>query len=263
MTEDDQPLVRRDDDGHVATLTLNRPRSRNALSTAMLGAVATQLGVVGADPSVHVVVLAGEGPAFSAGHDLREIEANPDPVFHERLFAQCSDLMVQITRLRQPVIAQVAGVATAAGCQLVATCDLAVAAESARFATPGVDIGLFCTTPMVAVSRTVAPKHAMELLLTGELVGAEHAYRIGLVNRVVPNDRLADEVAALAATIAAKPPAVIAIGKEAAWRQRDLPLVDAYAYASPVMAANLATPDAAEGIDAFLAKRTPAWPSAT
>ncbi len=242
---------------------MNRPRSRNALSSAMLDALAQQLRAIDADRTVHVVVLAGEGPAFSAGHDLREIEANPDPGFRERLFAECSDLMVLVTRLRQPVIAQVAGVATAAGCQLVASCDLAVAGASARFATPGVDIGLFCTTPMVAVSRTVAPKHAMELLLTGELVGAEHAHRIGLINRVVADDALADEVVALATVIAAKPPAVIAIGKEAAWRQRDLPLVDAYAYASGVMAANLATPDAAEGIDAFLAKRPPTWPSSS
>ncbi|MCU1356349.1 MAG: putative Enoyl-CoA hydratase [Acidimicrobiales bacterium] len=260
MSEDEQPLVLRTDEGHVARLVLDRPRSRNALSSAMLGALAGHLAAIDRDHSVHVVVIAGNGPAFSAGHDLREIDANPDPSFRERLFAQCSDLMVRVTRLRQPVIAEVAGVATAAGCQLVASCDLAVAGASARFATPGVDIGLFCTTPMVAVTRSVAPKHAMELLLTGELVSAGEAARIGLVNRVVPDDDLRATVDRLAATIASKSPLTVAIGKEAFWRQRDLPLVDAYAYASAVMATNLATPDAAEGISAFLAKRPPVWP---
>ena len=252
-------LVLRDVRDHVARLTLNDPARRNALSTALLGALAEQLDVVGTDPDVHVVVLAAAGPAFSAGHDLREIRADPDPGFRERLFAQCSDVMVAVTRLRQPVIAEVAGVATAAGCQLVATCDLAVAGESARFATPGVNIGLFCSTPMVAVTRTVAPKHAMELLLTGEMVSAAHAERIGLVNRVVPDDDLTAAVDDLAATIAAKSPLTVAIGKETYWRQRDLPLTDAYAVTSTVMAQNLATADAAEGIGAFLDKRTPTW----
>lgn len=255
----DGPMVRRDDVGHVATLTLDRPRSRNALSSAMLAALATKLSEVEADPTVHVVVLAGAGPAFCAGHDLREIRANPDPAFHERLFAQCSDVMVQITRLRQPVIARVGGVATAAGCQLVATCDLAVAGASARFATPGVDIGLFCSTPMVALSRAVAPKHAMELLLTGDLVSADEAARIGLVNRVVPDDELEAATTALADRIAAKSPLTVAIGKEASWHQRDLSLVDAYGYTSAVMARNLATADAGEGIAAFLEKRDPTW----
>jgi enoyl-CoA hydratase/carnithine racemase len=254
-----EPSVVRRDDGAVATLTLNRPDQRNALSTAMLTALSEQLTAVGADHGIHVVVLAGAGPAFCAGHDLREIRDHPDPGFRELLFAQCSDVMVQLTRLRQPVIAAVAGVATAAGCQLVATCDLAVAAETARFATPGVDIGLFCSTPMVALTRTVAPKHAMELLLTGDLVSAAEAERIGLVNRVVPDDDLATAVADLAAHISAKSPMAVAIGKEAFWRQRDLSLVDAYGYASSVMATNLDTEDAAEGIGAFLEKRPPRW----
>lgn len=249
----------RDDDGPVATLTLNRPRARNALSAAMLSALVGELAAIGDDRAVHVVVLAGVGPAFSAGHDLREIQANPDPAFRERLFVQCSGLMVRITRLRQPVIAKVGGVATAAGCQLVATCDLAVAGASARFATPGVDIGLFCSTPMVAVTRNVAPKHAMEMLLTGEMIGAAEAARIGLVNRVVPDVELDAEVSDLAARIASKSPATVAVGKEAYWRQRDLPLVDAYAYTSGVMAENLDTADATEGIDAFLTKRPPTW----
>jgi enoyl-CoA hydratase/carnithine racemase len=157
----DGPLVVRTDDDHVARLTMDRPASRNALSSAMLAALHDELREVNEDRSVHVVVLAGNGPAFCAGHDLREIAANPDPGFRAELFARCSDLMVAVTRLRQPVIAEVGGMATAAGCQLVASCDLAVAGESARFATPGVDIGLFCTTPMVAVTRTIAPKHAM------------------------------------------------------------------------------------------------------
>jgi len=259
---DDEPLVLRSDEDRVATLTLNRPATRNALSSAMLAALAEQLGKIDADRSVHAVVLAAIGPAFCAGHDLREIRAHPDPEFHQRLFAQCSDVMVQITRLRQPVIAQVGAMATAAGCQLVATCDLAVAGTSARFATPGVDIGLFCSTPMVALTRNVAPKHAMEMLLTGEAVDAAHALRIGLVNRVVADDDLASATAELASTIAAKSPLVVAIGKEAHGRQRDLSLVDAYGYTSDVMARNLATLDATEGIAAFLDKRPPTWQGA-
>lgn len=259
MADVDDALVRRSDLDCVATLTLNRPESRNALSVAVLSALAEHLVGVAADPAVHVVVLAGAGPAFCAGHDLREIQANADPGFHERLFAQCSDVMVQLTRLRQPVIARVGGVATAAGCQLVASCDLAVAGESARFATPGVNIGLFCSTPMVAVTRTVAPKHAMEMLLTGDMVDAHDAHRIGLVNRVVPDADLHGATAELAARIAAKSPLTVAIGKEAFWRQRDLALVDAYGYTSDVMARNLATLDAAEGIGAFLDKRDPTW----
>lgn len=262
MADDaDAPVLRRDDD-HVATLTLNRPASRNALSGEMLAALGERLAEVGEDPTVHVVVLAANGSAFSAGHDLREIRDHPDQEFRERLFAQCSDVMLAVTRLRQPVIARVHGVATAAGCQLVASCDLAVAAESARFATPGVNIGLFCSTPMVAVTRTVAPKHAMELLLTGDLRSAATAARMGLVNRVVPDSQLDVAVYGLAAKIAAKSPLTVAIGKEAFWRQRDLPLADAYAYASTVMASNLGTADAEEGISAFLEKRDPTWTGA-
>lgn len=254
-------LVLRHDASHVATLTMDRPQARNALSVAMLAALQQQLTEVEADPDVHVVVIAGNGPAFSAGHDLREIQAEDDPAFRQRLFAQCSALMVQVTRLRQPVIAQVGGVATAAGCQLVASCDLAVAGASARFATPGVDIGLFCSTPMVAVTRTVSPKHALEMLFTGELIGAAKAAEIGMVNRVVPDADLERATTELAEQIAAKPPAVVALGKATYWRQRDLPLVDAYALTSPVMAENLAAPDALEGISAFLEKRPPIWAS--
>lgn len=252
-------VVVRSDRGPVATLTLARPSARNALSLAVLDSLAGHLAAIDADRAVHVVVLAGEGPAFSAGHDLREIVAHPDPADRRALFARCSDVMVAITRLRQPVIAQVHGVATAAGCQLVATCDLAVAGASARFATPGVDIGLFCTTPMVALTRNVAPKAAMELLLTGQLVGADEALRIGLVNRVVPDEDLGAEVSALADLIASKPPATVALGKAAFQRLRSLSLDAAYADASETMAANLEMDEAAEGIAAFLEKRPPRW----
>lgn len=256
---DETVVVRRTDEGSVATLTLDRPAARNALSLDVLDALAGHLAAIDTDHSVHVVVLAGEGPAFSAGHDLREIVGHPDDAFRRTLFARCSEVMVAITRLRQPVIARVHGVATAAGCQLVATCDLAVAGASARFATPGVDIGLFCTTPMVALTRAVAPKHAMELLLTGELIPADEARRIGLVNRVVPDADLDGEVAALAALIASKPPETVALGKAAFQRLRSLPLDAAYADASDTMACNLEMDEAVEGIAAFLEKRPPRW----
>ncbi len=251
--------VRRDDDGHVARLVLDRAQQRNALSLAVLDDLVEALAAVAADEAVHVVVLAGEGPAFSAGHDLRELVDRPDEAYRRTLFERCAQAMVAIDELRCPVIAEVAGVATAAGCQLVAACDLAVAGASARFATPGVDIGLFCSTPAVALTRAVAPKHAMELLLTGELIGADEAWRIGLVNRVVPDEVLGEAVADLAATIAAKPPAVVALGKAALRAQRQLPLADAYEVASAAMVANLARPEAAEGIGAFLEKRPPDW----
>lgn len=256
---DDQPLVLRSDGDHVATLTLNRPAARNALSEAMLTALAERLAEIDGDDEVHVVILAGAGPAFSAGHDLREIRADDDPAFHERLFARCSDVMMQVGHLRQPVIARVSGVATAAGCQLVASCDLAVAGATARFATPGVNIGLFCSTPMVALTRTVGPKHAMEMLLTGEMIDAADAHRIGLVNRVVPDEALDSATAALAATIAAKSPLTVAMGKAAYRNQRDLPVAEAYAHTSGVMVDNLQADDAAEGIAAFLDRRPPTW----
>lgn len=225
----------------------------------VLDALVGHLAAIDEDPSVRVVVLAGDGPAFSAGHDLREIIAHPDEADRRNLFARCSEVMVAITRLRQPVIAKVHGVATAAGCQLVATCDLAVAGASARFATPGVDIGLFCTTPMVALTRTVSSKHAMEMLLTGELISADEAHRIGLVNRVVADDELDAATDALADLVASKPPATVALGKAAFQRLRALPLDEAYADASETMACNLELPEAEEGINAFLEKRPPRW----
>jgi enoyl-CoA hydratase/carnithine racemase len=196
--DEPQPSVRRQDHDGIATLTLDRPAARNALSSAVLAELLDHLRAIDTDASVHVVVLAGNGPAFSAGHDLRELRDNPGPEFRTELFERCSEVMLAILGLRQPVIAKVHGVATAAGCQLVATCDLAVAGRSARFATPGVNIGLFCSTPMVALSRAVGRKQAMEMLLTGEMIDADEALRIGLVNRVVPDDELDAAVDGLA-----------------------------------------------------------------
>ncbi len=243
----------------VLRLTMNRPHARNALSTALMAALIEALGRAAADQAARVVVIAGAGSAFCAGHDLREIRQDRRRETYERLFAQCSQLMLAIVRLPKPVIAEVHGVATAAGCQLVATCDLAVAAEEARFATPGVNIGLFCSTPMVALSRAVGRKPAMEMLLTGELIGAARARKIGLVNRVVPAAGLRAAVDALAREIAAKSAFTVAIGKEAFYRQAELDLAAAYRYAAEVMTTNMLAADAAEGIDAFLAKRAPVW----
>ncbi len=255
----DRLVLRRDEDG-IAYLTLNRPDARNALSRAMMTALESALTGINADPEVRVVVLESTGPAFCAGHDLKEIRSDPGHEAYRALFAQCSRLMITILRLRQPVIAKVHGVATAAGCQLVATCDLAVASTGARFATPGVNIGLFCSTPMVALSRNVGRKAAMEMLLTGDMADAAAALRIGLVNRVVPAGDLDEAVAALARQIAAKSPRVLAIGKEAFYRQLEMGVPDAYAFASDVMVRNMMLPDAEEGIDAFIEKRPAVWP---
>jgi enoyl-CoA hydratase/carnithine racemase len=252
------PLLRRDEDG-IAWLTLNRPQARNALSTGLMSALQATLAAIRDDVSVRVVVIAGAGPAFCAGHDLREMRANPGRESYEAVFAQCSELMLSIVRLPKPVIARVHGVATAAGCQLVASCDLAVAAADARFATPGVNIGLFCSTPMVALSRAVGRKAAMEMLLTGELIPAERAREIGLVNRVVEPLLLDDAVRSLARRIAEKSPLTLAIGKEAFYRQAELGLDEAYRYAAETMTRNMLARDAEEGIDAFLAKRPPVW----
>jgi len=251
-------LLRRTTDG-IAWLTLNRPKARNALSVGLMAALDAALAEAGDDPAVQVVVIAGAGPAFCAGHDLRELRGNPTRTAYEAVFAQCASLMTRIVRLKKPVIARVHGVATAAGCQLVASCDLAVAADTARLATPGVNIGLFCSTPMVALTRAVGRKAAMEMLLTGEMIGAEQARALGLVNRVVPDADLDAAVAALAGQIAAKSPLTVAIGKEAFYRQAEMTLADAYAYAAEVMTRNMMARDAAEGIDAFIAKRQPVW----
>lgn len=251
-------LLRQDADG-IARLILNRPAQRNALTLELMAALQAEIDAIGGDDAIKVVVIAGSGPAFCAGHDLREMRANPGRQHYERVFQACSRLMLGIVNLPKPVIARVHGVATAAGCQLVATCDLAVASEAARFATPGVNIGLFCSTPMVALSRAVGRKQAMEMLLTGDLISAERAREVGLVNRVVPDAQLDAEVAALARQIAGKSPLVLKIGKEAFYRQAELDLTAAYAYASEVMTRNMLARDAEEGVDAFLEKRAPEW----
>lgn len=260
LVEGPAPLIHIEDRGAIHIVTLANPQRRNPLSTAMIAALHGALETAGKDSSVRVVLLAHEGPAFSAGHDLREIQsaratADQGRGFFTELMAACSALMLQIRAMPQPVIAVVEGVATAAGCQLVATCDLAVAGAEARFATPGVNIGLFCSTPMVALSHNVSPKHAMEMLLTGDLFDAASAARFGLVNRVVPAGSALAEAEALARQIAGKPAAVLKIGKEAFYRQNELDLESAYAYASGVMVENMLMREAQEGIGAFVAPK--------
>jgi enoyl-CoA hydratase/carnithine racemase len=251
-------LLRRDEDG-IAWLTLNRPAKRNALSVELMTALQDQLDAIARDRAVKVVVIAGAGPGFCAGHDLKEMRANPGRQHYEALFAQCSRLMTAIVRLPKPVIARVHGIATAAGCQLVASCDLAIASSEARFAVNGIDVGLFCSTPMVALTRAVGRKPAMEMLLTGDLVSAEHARAIGLVNRVVEPAGLDEEVGALARRIAAKLGLAVVLGKEAFYRQAEMSLDAAYAYTGEVMTKNMLARETAEGIDAFIEKRPPRW----
>ncbi len=241
--------------GAILRLTLNRPETRNALSAAMMRALADGLETAAADPAIRVVVIAGAGPAFCAGHDLRELRAQNDRAAAAALFQQCAALMQQIVNLPKPVIARVHGIATAAGCQLAASCDLAVAASDARFATPGVRIGLFCTTPAVALSRAIGRQAALGMLLTGEPIDAERAHAIGLVHEIVPPAELDEAVDRLAGALATRSPRILALGKQAFLRQTEMPLAEAYAFASEVMADNLMTADAAEGIDAFLQKR--------
>ena len=258
------PILRRDDEGAVAILTLVQPGSRNSLSDAMLAALDETLAQIAADRSIRAVVLAAEGPAFCAGHDLKQIQSHrDDPDAGEAWFAdlmgRCARVMTAIVRLPQPVIAAVEGVATAAGCQLVASCDLAVAGAGARFCTPGVNLGLFCSTPMVALSRNVAPKHAMEMLLLGEMADAPTALRFGLVNRVVDAGAARQAALAMARTIAGKSAVAVGIGKRAFYDQATLSLDDAYALTCGVMTRNLLARDADEGIDAFLEKRDPIW----
>jgi enoyl-CoA hydratase/carnithine racemase len=245
-------------EGKLAYVTMNRPAKRNALSVQHMQELISCLQAIGQRQDLAVVILRGNGPAFCAGHDLGEMIGQP-PEFYEHQFAICAELMETIISIPQPVIAQVAGIATAAGCQLVASCDLAVAAEEARFATPGVKIGLFCSTPMVALSRAVGRKKAMEMLLTGELISAREALAEGLVNRVVPSGELADATRALAEQVAAASPLIVGMGKQAFYRQLDLPLHEAYLYASQVMVANAVLEDAQEGMCAFLEKRKPTW----
>jgi enoyl-CoA hydratase/carnithine racemase len=258
------PLVLRENKGGIAILTLNRPAARNSLSEAMLEALGAALSELAGERSVRAVILAANGPAFCAGHDLKEInehrkDADRGRAYFERIMALCSQAMLKIVNLPQPVIAAVHATATAAGCQLVASCDLAIASQAAKFATPGVNIGLFCSTPMVALSRNVSRKHAMEMLLTGELIPAEDAARIGLVNRVVTPGSEHAEALTLAEKIAAKSTLTVKTGKEAFYRQAEMSLADAYRYASEVMVGNMLARDAEEGIGAFVEKRQPKW----
>jgi enoyl-CoA hydratase/carnithine racemase len=256
----DDPLLRGDERG-VATLTLNRPRQFNAIDDAMLDRLGAELEAIRADERVRVVVIRGAGPAFSGGHDLKQMMGNRTEAFIGGLFARCSAMMQSLQSLPQPVIARVHGTATAAGCQLVAACDLAVAASDARFATSGVNFGVFCSTPAVPLSRNIARKRAFEMLFTGDFIDAPTALAWGLVNRVVPADALDAEVARLAAKLAEKPRAVVAAGKALFYRQLEQPQAHAYAAASESITRNMLGADAEEGVRAFMEKRKPNWPA--
>lgn len=260
MTVQSDSLVHVYTENGITTVTLNQPEKRNSLSMAMLERLSEVFTALEADEECRVVVLAASGKVFCAGHDLREMrEQFNRHEFQQALFRQCAKVMQQVVNLPRPVIARVAGVATAAGCQLVASCDLAVAESGAHFATPGVNIGLFCSTPMVALSRNVSRKHAMEMLLTGEMIGAERAEQIGLLNRVVDAETLDETVYSLARTIADKSAYTVKTGKTAFYRQLEMPLEQAYEYTAEIMASNMAACDAQEGIAAFLDKREPDW----
>lgn len=255
-----EPMVRRAQDARgVRTLTLNRPQSFNALSEAMLAALQRELDAIAADEAVRAVVLAAEGKAFCAGHDLKEMRAKPSLDYYRELFAQCTRMMLSLVRLPVPVIARVQGIATAAGCQLVAQCDLAVASSAARFAVSGINLGLFCSTPSVPLLRNVPRKPAFEMLVTGDFIDAAQARSLGLVNRVVEPGRLDAEIETLVASIVAKPRAVIARGKELFYRQVELPMEAAYAGAGETMACNMMDESALEGVQAFIEKRKPRW----
>ncbi len=259
-----EPVLLREDMDSIAVLTLNRPQSRNALSEAMLAALGESLAAIADDKTIRAIVLAAKGPAFSAGHDMKEMTArrsDPDRgrAYFKDLLDRCSAVMQAVVRQRQPVIAAIQGTAAAAGCQLVASCDLAVASRSAKFSTPGVHIGLFCSTPMVALSRNIARKHAMEMLLTGDMISAEDAMRMGLVNRIVPPGSEREEAIKIARQIASKSSHVVKIGKQAFYRQIEMTLEEAYRYASEVMTENMLARDAEEGIGAFIEKREPKW----
>ncbi len=251
-------IQRRDENG-VAYLTLCRPSAYNSLSMALMQQLFETLGEIETDLSIRTVVIKGDGKGFCAGHDLKEMLDAGEESFYQLTFETCSKVMQKITSLPIPVIAQVHGVATAAGCQLVASCDLAYAADNARFGTPGVNIGLFCSTPMVALSRAVMPKHSMEMLLTGKLISAARAESMGLINAVVPENSLEQEVEAVASLVASKSRHTLAVGKRAFYQQKDQSLADAYTHCSQIMVSNMLSEDAQEGIDAFIAKRQPVW----
>jgi len=258
------PVLLRETRDEIALLTLNRPQARNSLSEALIAALTESFADIATDKRVRVVVLAANGPAFSAGHDMKEMtarrsDADRGRAYFKQLMDACAAMMQAIVHLPKPVIAAVHGPASAAGCQLVASCDLAVASSAAKFATPGVNIGLFCSTPMVALSRNVSRKAAMEMLLTGDMITAEDAQRVGLINRVVAPGTERDEALKLARQIASKSALTVKIGKEAFYRQLEMSLADAYRYASGVMVENMLARDAEEGIGAFIEKRTPSW----
>jgi enoyl-CoA hydratase/carnithine racemase len=254
-----EPVLLRQNRGGIATLTLNRPKQYNALSEALIDELLAAFAAIAEDEKVRVVVLAGSGPAFCAGHDLKEMRSKPDQSYYRALFAKCSRMMQTITTLPQPVIARVHGIATAAGCQLVATCDLAVASTAARFATSGINVGLFCSTPAVALTRNVSRKQSFEMLMTGEFISANEAVERGLINHAVEPAELDAKVAELAGHIIAKSPVAVRTGKEMFYKQIELGLAAAYDYAGEVMACNMMAEDVAEGIDAFAAKRSPVW----
>jgi len=260
----EQPILLREDAGTIAVLTLNRPDARNALSEAMIAELHAALNEISDEAGVRAVVIAANGPAFCAGHDMKELtarrtDADRGRAFFAEMMNACSAMMLRIVQLPKPVIAAVQGTATAAGCQLVASCDLAVASEAASFATPGVDIGLFCSTPMVALSRNIARKHAMEMLVTGEPVSAASAREMGLINRVVAAGTERDAAIELAQQVAGKSAYTVRIGKAAFYRQAEMSLADAYRYAAEVMTENMMARDAEEGIGAFIDKRAPTW----
>ena len=254
-----EPLVLRQDCAGITTLTLNRPKQYNALSSAVLTELQNNLDAIAQDSTVRVVVIAGSGSAFCAGHDLKEMRGQYELGATQALFDQCSGVMQTLIALPQPVIAKVHGLATAAGCQLVAQCDLAIASSNATFATSGINVGLFCSTPSVALSRNLARKEAMQMLLTGEFIDAKTAKEYGLVNRVVAPEKLHDELAKMIRPIIAKPASVLALGKKMFYEQLEMGLSEAYTHASGVMACNFMMPEAAEGVDAFMQKRPPKW----
>ena len=258
-TNPNEPLVIRENAGNVVTLTLNSPKQFNALSVELLTAMQAQLNDIAQDTSIQVLVIAANGKAFCAGHNLKEMRANPDEAFQRALFEQCSQMMLTINRMPQVVIAKVEGIATAAGCQLVAACDLAVALDNAKFATSGINVGLFCSTPAVAVSRNLSRKQAFEMLITGEFIDAHTALQQGLINRVASAEQLEQTLQSLIEAITAKSSVAVRTGKNMFYKQLDMELAEAYEYAAEVMTCNMMADDVSEGIDAFIEKRPAVW----
>lgn len=258
-TPDSQFVIRSDEENGVTTLTLNRPASFNALSEGMLSALQTELDELAKNQKLRVLVIAAAGKAFCAGHDLREMRAEPSMDYYQKLFAQCGDMMMRIQKLQVPVIAKVQGIATAAGCQLVAQCDLAVASADAKFAVSGVNLGLFCSTPSVALSRNLSRKAAFEMLVTGDFLSAQEALNQGLINKIAEPEKLDEVLASLIQKILAKPPVALAMGKELFYMQLETGIEKAYEYAAQTMACNMMDNSALEGVQAFIEKRKPNW----